>query len=106
VIANHLAVLDQPEFQDPERLRELFRAIDARERVIAVVDEVLEHGRVSVRLGAEFDDPAFRHCALVAAPYGGAGGALGVIGPSRMDYARVVPLVAYLSELVGERLGA
>jgi heat-inducible transcriptional repressor len=107
VIATHLAVLDQPEFQDPERLRELFRAIDARERLIAVVDEVLDPEGVTVRLGDEFPGE-LRHCALIAAPWGAAGsaGALGVIGPQRMDYARVIALVDYLSHLVTERLGA
>ena len=79
MIATHLAVLDQPEFQDPERLRELFRAIEARERLIAVVDEVLDPSGVTVRLGDEVPEPVLRHCALVAAPWGetgslGAGG--------------------------------
>ena len=107
VIATRLAVLDQPELQDPERLRELFGAIEVRERLIAVVDQVLDPAGVAVRLGAEFDDPALRHCAVIAAPYGepGVSGALGVIGPSRMDYARVIPLVGYLSELLTERPG-
>ncbi len=107
VIATHLAVLDQPEFQDPERLRELFRAIDARERLIAVVDEVLDPEGVTVRLGDEVPG-VLRHCALVAAPWGVAGSAcaLGVIGPNRMDYARAIALVDYLSQLVTERLGA
>ncbi|HEX2484972.1 MAG TPA: heat-inducible transcriptional repressor HrcA [Myxococcota bacterium] len=105
VIATRLAVLDQPELHDPERLRELFGAIEARERLIEVVDQVLGPIGVTVRLGAELDDPSLRHWALVAAPYGEAGGtgALGVIGPSRMDYARVIPLVGYLSELLTER---
>ena len=105
VIATHLAVLDQPEFQDPDRLRELFRAIEARERLIAVVDEVLGPSGVTVRLGAEVPEPVLRHCALVAAPWGETG-ALGVIGPSRMDYARVITLVGYLSQVVTEKLGA
>jgi heat-inducible transcriptional repressor len=104
VIATHLAVLDQPEFQDPERLRELFRAIDARERLIALVDDVLDPAGVTVRLGDEVSEPVLRHCALVAAPWGSLG-ALGVIGPSRMDYARVIALVDYLSHLVTEKLG-
>lgn len=108
VIATHLAVLDQPEFQDPERLRELFRAIDARERLIALVDGVIDPGGVTVRLGDEVSEPVLRHCALVAAPWGETGslGALGVIGPSRMDYARVISLVDYLSQVVTEKLGA
>jgi transcriptional regulator of heat shock response len=50
-------------------------------------------------------EPVLRHCALVAAPWGAAG-ALGVIGPSRMDYARVIALVDYLSQVVTEKLGA
>ena len=105
VIATRLAVLDQPELHDPERLRELFGAIEARERLIEVVDQVLDATGVTVRLGAELDHPSLRHWALVAAPYGepGGTGALGVIGPSRMDYARVIPLVGYLSELFTER---
>lgn len=105
VFATHLAVLDQPEFQDPERLRELFRAIDTRARLIAMVDEVLSASGVTVRLGSEVPEPVLRHCALVAAPWGEAG-ALGVIGPSRMDYARVIALVGYLSQVVTEKLGA
>jgi heat-inducible transcriptional repressor len=55
------------------------------------------------------EEPALRHCALVAAPYGGEFapvGALGVIGPSRMNYARVIPMVEFLSQLLTERLRA
>jgi heat-inducible transcriptional repressor len=108
VIASHLAVLDQPEFQDPERLRDLFRAIEAHERLIALMDEVLDPAGVTVRLGDEVSEAELRHCALVAAPWGGGAspGALGVIGPSRMDYARVIALVDYLSQVVTEKLGS
>ena len=54
------------------------------------------------------EDRGLRHCALVAAPYGDdvSLGVLGVIGPSRMDYGHVIPLVDYCSRLVGERLGS
>jgi heat-inducible transcriptional repressor len=109
VIATRLALLDQPEFHDPERVRELFQAVEARERLAEVLDKVLESGRVQVAFGGEISEPALRHCALVVAPYGRASaplGALGVIGPRRMDYARVIPLVGYLSQLVTEKIGA
>jgi heat-inducible transcriptional repressor len=71
---------------------------------------VLERVGVSVEFGGEdFEIPGLRHCALVAAPYGRQGeaplGVLGVIGPSRMDYRRVIPLVDYCSELVSRNLG-
>ena len=64
---------------------------------------------VSVAFGEEFEDPALRRCALVATPYGeGVGaaplGVLGVIGPSRMDFSRVIALVDYFSELITGKL--
>jgi len=109
LIATRVALLQQPEFQDPERIRELFSTLEERERLAEVLDSVLAKCEVSVTFGADLDDPGLRHCAVVAAPYGGdrgdpARGALGVIGPSRMDYARIIPLVRYCSRLVTERL--
>lgn len=111
VIATRLALLDQPEFSDPQRLKELFQAIETKERLLEVLQEVLDSDGVSVGIGEELEDPGLHHCALVASHYGegNAGeplGVLGVIGPSRMDFARVVPLVAYLSELVTGKLRA
>lgn len=109
VVESWLALLDQPEFQDPERLRGVVRALDAKERLVAVLDGVLDRGGVTVTFGGELGEPALAHLALVAAPYGeprAPQGTLGVIGPSRMDYARVVPLVEYLSTLVTERVSA
>ena len=62
------------------------------------------HGGV---LGGEVGEPALKSCALVATPYGDSDaplGVLGVIGPARMNYARVIPLVDYFSHLVTEKL--
>jgi heat-inducible transcriptional repressor len=109
VIATRLALLDQPEFRDPERLRELFAALETREQLVLLIDRVLRSDAVSVAFGNEVAEPALRGCALVVAPYGRRArplGALGVIGPSRMDFARIVPLVGYLSQLVTEKLRA
>jgi heat-inducible transcriptional repressor len=62
-----------------------------------------------VLLGGEVEEPALRSCALVACPYGGRDGPrgiLGVIGPSRMDYARVIPMVDFLSSVLTDKLTA
>ena len=107
VIATRLALLDQPEFGDPQRLRELFGAVEEGERLLELVDEVLRQGRqggVSVALGDDLERQGLGGFALVAAPYADSAGVLGVIGPSRMDYARIIPLVDYTSQLVGEKL--
>jgi heat-inducible transcriptional repressor len=108
VVATWLALLDQPEFRDAGRVKELLAAIETRQALLQVVERVLGRGGVTVALGEELGEPALRQLALVAAPYGGdaAPGVLGVIGPWRMDYARVMALVGYLSELVTRKLSA
>ena len=108
VIATRLALLDQPEFQDPGRVRDLFEAVETKERLLVVLDQVLEGSGVSVVLGGELEAPTLHHCALVATRYGDDSsplGVLGVIGPSRMDYGRVIPLVGYCSQVITEKLG-
>lgn len=122
VITSRLALFDQPEFRDPDRLRALLEAVETQERLVEVMNQVLEGAgdRVSVSLGDELEEPGLRQCALVAMPYGASGaapsrceavasshvGVIGVIGPARMDYARIIPLVSYFSQLVTEKLSA
>jgi heat-inducible transcriptional repressor len=109
VVASWLALLDQPEFHDLDRLRQVLEALQTQARLVEILDELLPRGcggRVRVAFGDEIGEPGLRHCALVAASYGREGtplGVLGVIGPSRMDFARVIPLVGYLSTLVTEK---
>jgi heat-inducible transcriptional repressor len=105
VIETRRELLDQPEFADPRRVRDLFEAIETKERLLEVIERLVDAEGVSVGIGAELEDPALRRCAVVAASYGGEPdgaplGALGVIGPSRMDFARVIPLVHYFAEVV------
>ncbi len=111
VIETRLALLDQPEFQDPRRVRDLFEALETKERLLEVLDRMLEEDGVQVAFGEEVDEPGLRRCALVATGYGEAGegrdaplGVLGVIGPSRMDVSRVIPLEHYVSKVVTEKL--
>lgn len=109
VIATRLALLDQPEFRDPRRVRELFAAVETKESLLEVLDRMLSEGGVQVAFGQEVDEPGLNRCALVATHYyRGEGdqplGALGVIGPSRMDYPRVISLVDYFSRILSEKL--
>ena len=106
VIATRLALLDQPEFNDPERLRELLTALERSERLVDLLEELLEGEGVSVALGDELEIHGFGGCALVAASYGGSAGMLGVIGPARMDYGRIIPLVNYCSQMVTDKLSS
>jgi heat-inducible transcriptional repressor len=110
VFDTRLGLLAQPEFRDdPARAREVLAAIDANDELVAYLDKVLGDRDVKVVFGEELAEPALRNCAVVTAPYGAGGeplGRIGVLGPARMDYARVIPLVEYLSQLVTGRLAA
>jgi heat-inducible transcriptional repressor len=93
-LADKVHLLAHPEF------------VDEKERMIHLLDRVLQAEVLEVSIGAEIDDPDIRECALVAAPLGDspALGGLGVLGPVRMPYGRVIPLVRSLSTLVNRYL--
>jgi heat-inducible transcriptional repressor len=109
VLGTQLALLDQPEFRDPERLRELLAALEEKERLVDWVGRMLSEQGACVAFGRDLGEPQFARLAVVAARVGRAGGtagSVGVIGPSRMDYARVIPLVSWVSRRLGEVLDA
>jgi transcriptional regulator of heat shock response len=99
-------LLGFPEFADPRRLRELLAVLEEEERVGRLLGRLLRADDVQVAIGTDLDVPAMGDCALVAAPLGGAPGhgGFGVLGPVRMRYARVIPVVRQVSELVGTYL--
>ncbi len=94
--------------EDLERIRALFEALERRESLIQILDATGDADGVRIFIGAE--NALFQHagCSLIVAPYHDKGrrvvGALGVIGPTRMNYARIIPMVDYTSKLVGRVL--
>lgn len=102
-------LLSQPEYSrlgDQRRRQERMRAIlDVVERGDVVLDllpHVLESGTVQVLIGEQRLD-AVRDCAIILAPYGGrqgTAGVIGVVGPTRMDYARTLGVLRYVSSLL------
>jgi heat-inducible transcriptional repressor len=107
VIPTRRMLVEQREYHAPERLAELSAVLETHEALLALLDRVLAQGGVAVTFGGEVDVPALRQCAAVAAVCGAddARAVVGVLGPARMDYARVIPLVHLCSELLTERLG-
>jgi heat-inducible transcriptional repressor len=105
-VGDRTRMLEQPEFEDSQRLRELVRALDEKQRMLALLDNVLTAGSLRVVIGEELGDPGVARCAVVAEPVGGARhrGGLGVIGPVRMRYDRVIPVVRYVSGKLGSAL--
>jgi heat-inducible transcriptional repressor len=100
-------ILDVPEFADPVKMRALVQAIEEKGRLCRLLDQCLRAERVQIFIGGEVPLPGLSNLSLVTAPYRREGrvvGALGVIGPTRMAYERIIPLVACAAEGLSECL--
>jgi heat-inducible transcriptional repressor len=88
--------LDAPEFADVQKARALLRAFAEKDRILRVLDKVLRARELQIFIGAESELASVPDVSVVAAPYGRGDqvlGSLAVIGPTRMNYERVIPLV-------------
>lgn len=103
--ASHL--LDQPEFSDLEWMKRIFRAFEQKTLLLSLLDRGLQAKGVQVIIGSETEYPELAGCSLITASYSGRRGtlgALGVIGPSRMPYATLIPIVDYTASLISRML--
>ena len=92
---------------DLERAKLLLRALEEKDLIVRLLDRTLSAPGICVFIGAEANLADLTDISVVAAPYGGEGkplGTIGVIGPSRMNYSRVIPLVDFTSEMIGDVL--
>ncbi len=98
-------LLEQPEFLDVERMKALFRALEEKSKILRVLRATLESEGVSVLIGSESEVAEMNGCTLITSRYtstGKAAGTVGVIGPTRMNYERIIPLVDYVAQLLSE----
>lgn len=108
VVEGKVKVLEQPEFRDDfERMKTLFSAFEEKSLLVKILDRSLDENGLKIYLGSESAVEEFNGLSFVTAPYGRHGevlGTLGVVGPVRMDYSRIVPLVDYTSGLLSKVL--
>jgi heat-inducible transcriptional repressor len=102
-------ILEEPEFSSLSKMRDLFRAFEEKATMIRLLDTCLEPQGVKIAIGSESQIREMETCSLITSTYSFGGkvlGALGVIGPRRMNYSKVIPLVDYTAKLVTEILEA
>jgi heat-inducible transcriptional repressor len=85
-----------------ETLRTLLRMIEEKARLVQLLDDYLSGGGLTVVIGSEHHSPALQRFSLIASTYtdGYGTGAVGVIGPTRMRYSRVINAVEGLSKAI------
>jgi heat-inducible transcriptional repressor len=102
-------ILTKSDFADLERLRELLRTIGEKSRLLQILSECVAgdsatKGDVRVFIGSENRTPSFQNCTLISAPYrigdSSATGTLSVLGPTRIEYARLISIVSYVARVL------
>lgn len=94
--------------EDMERVRQLFDALERQKGLLDILDQTREAEGVRLFIGSENSLFPLSGSSVIVAPYMNAQreviGALGVIGPTRLNYARVIPMVDYTARMVGRVL--
>ena len=107
-IDGRLNLLDKPEFSNVSRIRAILQTLEEKKALLTLLDKCLDSRGVQIFIGSEGLGNEMPGCGLVLAPYAGSSsgnplGSLGVVGPIRMNYARVVSLVEYTAQVLGEK---
>jgi heat-inducible transcriptional repressor len=104
-------ILTKPDFNDVERVRQLFKTFEEKSRLLKILNECVSReipiGNVQVMIGRENTVPSMQNCALITTTYrigSDAVGTLGIVGPMRIEYARIRALVKHVAGLVEQKL--
>lgn len=100
---------DVTALNDLERIRTLFEALETKEYLLGLLDAANAADGVQIFIGAQNELFQLSGCSMIVAPYHNSReqivGAIGVIGPTRLNYARIIPMVDYTAKMVGRLIG-
>jgi len=97
-LAGQSKMLNQPDFKDISRVRELLSFFEMND-IFKLVENTTNTG-LSVTIGKENSVNAMRDCTVISVPYQLSGtekGTIAIVGPTRMEYQKVIPLIKYLA---------
>jgi heat-inducible transcriptional repressor len=97
-------ILSNPEFSDLEKFAALIEMFEERNIIIHMMERRSEAPGIKVTIGKENEEKPIQECSIITAPYkmGDVDGLLGVIGPMRMAYKRIIPVVDFTAKLITE----
>ncbi|SFJ09428.1 heat-inducible transcriptional repressor HrcA [Thermoflavimicrobium dichotomicum] len=100
-------MLEQPEFQDVEKMKMLLDFLEEDDRIIQLLEP--STNGIQVRIGDEIHIEEVNHCSIITASYmidGEPVGTIGVLGPTRMNYRKVISLIDILSQIFSKQLNS
>ncbi len=101
-----MVLAEQPEFATVNNMRRLVALTETRQDLAALLRKRSDVGGITISIGTEHNDPRLESFTVVTAQYRAVGlsGVIGVIGPTRMPYEKVISLVTHTSKLITELL--
>lgn len=100
-------LLDKPEFFDIERFRSIFQKFEEKAKLAKLISDFISLDKVKVLIGSELNIPDISDCSLVLSHYGYNSqvlGSLGIIGPKRIPYKRIIPLVDIVAKKLSQTI--
>ena len=100
-------ILDQPEFNDAGRMKEIFRAFEQKGQLLQLLNSCMSAEGVQIYIGSETPVSRSAGVSMITSRFttgNNTVGLLGVIGPTRMGYSSVIPIVDYTARLVSRLL--
>ncbi len=95
--------------EELNRVRALFEALDAQEELLELLDASIAADGVQIFIGSESSLFQLSGCSLIVSSYSGDNGrivgTIGVIGPVRLNYSRIIPMVDYTAKLISKTIG-
>lgn len=100
-------IIGLPEFTDIIKVREIFKALEQKEKLLSILDRCLSEKDVVVLVGEECQMREMKDMSIIASSFAineKRAGVLGVIGPVRMDYSKLIPVVTYTAKVLTDYL--
>lgn len=107
LVSGQSNLLNYQELADTDKLKSLFRSFEHHTEMLSILDKSMNAQGVQIFIGHECGSQVYQDCSIVSTPYEVEGevlGVLGVVGPSRMNYEKVVPKVDVMAKILGSLL--
>ncbi len=108
IITGAKHIVKYPEFGDQEHFESIIELIENKDVIIHIMDKNTTdtEGKIAIKIGEENQDQKFTEYSLISKKYevGQVGGTLGIVGPKRMEYSKVVASVIYVAEQLSKEL--